>query len=304
MIDKGFFTLPVTLKRHRLEALGLPAGGPMDSVRCALANRLAGNPDDAAALEAALVLPGLRFIKACAFAVVGGVDGIILRRRGLELAFQSGRTVYAEAGDELAPRPIGRGMRAYIAFSGGIRLRGLRPKRVENGDLLELFDGTAPRPMELAFDPAPAPEGDACLRVIEGTQLDHFSAEGIDTFFGSEFVYTPQSDRMGIRLSGKPVAFREGRDGNVISEGMIPGDVQITADGQPIIMTADCQTVGGYAKIAHVILAELPTAAQLRPGSRLGFKAVSVADAHIALRRLVLLMERAVVPAGEAHVRT
>ena len=95
---------------------------------------------------------------------------------------------------------------------------------------------------------------------------------------------------MGIRLSGAAVGFADGHDGNIISEGMLPGDIQITSAGQPILMTADCPTAGGYAKIAHLISADMPLAAQLRPGARLRFRQVEVADAHIALRRLMLAL--------------
>ena len=89
---------------------------------------------------------------------------------------------------------------------------------------------------------------------------------------------------MGIRFEGPAVEFGPGRDGNIISEGVLPGDIQITSAGLPILMMADCQTVGGYAKIAHVITADLPAAAQLRPGSRVLFKAVPVREAQELLR--------------------
>ena len=82
ILEKGFFTLPVTSRRHALASLGVPAGGPMDAVRYLLANRLVGNPDDVPALEATLILPGIRFADPRTFAVVGGVNSVILRRGG------------------------------------------------------------------------------------------------------------------------------------------------------------------------------------------------------------------------------
>ena len=101
ILEKGFFTLPVTSRRHALASLGVPAGGPMDAVRYLLANRLVGNPDDAFALEATLILPGIRFADRRAFAVVGGVKSVILRRNGEKHLLPAGQTVFAAAGDEL-----------------------------------------------------------------------------------------------------------------------------------------------------------------------------------------------------------
>ena len=289
--NAGFFTLPVTSKRHFLESVGMPTGGPMDRVSAVLANRLVGNADDAALLEAAFVLPGIIFSVPTAVAVVGGADSVKLIRNGTEKSLPCGETVFTEAGDELVSAPVRRGMRAYIAFSGGLELNSVRPKPVKKGDRLNILKACPASPKKLINHPLPCPEGKAVLRVIEGVQSEHFSREGIETFYKSEYTYTPQSDRMGIRLSGPAVGFNEGRDGNIISEGMLPGDIQIPPNGQPIIMMADCQTAGGYAKIAHVIAADLPVAAQLRPGDKLEFRRVLVPDAHIAMRRLALSMD-------------
>ncbi|MBO4562646.1 MAG: biotin-dependent carboxyltransferase family protein [Clostridia bacterium] len=292
--DGGSYTLPVTARRHFLEPMGMPTGGPMDRVRALLANRLIDAPDDAALLEAAFALPGMVFTSPAAIAVTGGAEAVKLIRKGKEISFPCGETIYVEAGDELVSAPIERGMRAYIAFSGGLELDGVRQKPVKKGDSLSCGEARLPSPKKLAYDPLPYPEGRAVLRVIEGVQSDHFSREGVGAFFGGEYAYTPQSDRMGIRLSGPSVGFGEGRDGNIISEGMMPGDIQIPPNGQPIIMTADCQTTGGYAKIAHVIEADLPLAAQLRPGDKLMFRRVLVADAHIAMRKLLMKIDGAV----------
>ena len=92
---------------------------------------------------------------------------------------------------------------------------------------------------------------------------------------------------MGIRLSGEAVSFASGHDGNILSEGILMGDIQIPSSGQPILLMADCQTVGGYAKIAHVITADLPVAAQLRPGSKIRFRRVDVYEAQALLHRKV-----------------
>lgn len=285
ILEKGFFTLPVTSKRHGFASLGVPAGGPMDIVRYLLANRLVGNPEDAPALEATLILPGIRFSDHRAFAVVGGVDGVMLLRGEKKHLLPVGETLYAQPGDELLPAPLESGMRAYLAFSGGIRLEAMRPKPVAAGDRLALSEPVLAPPKKLKNVPSAMPREKAILRVTEGVQSGHFSENGIRTFYHSEYLYTPQSDRMGIRLSGEAVSFAHGYDGNILSEGILMGDIQITSSGQPILLMADCQTVGGYAKIAHVIAADLPVAAQLRPGSEIRFKPVDVFEAQALLHR-------------------
>ena len=287
ILEKGFFTLPVTSRRHALASLGVPAGGPMDAVRYLLANRLVGNSDDAPALEATLILPGIRFTDRRAFAVVGGVKSVILRRSGEKHLLPAGQTLFAAAGDELLSSPLEQGMRAYLAFSGGIRMDSLRPKPVSKGDRLVLSEAASPVPGILDKLPLSMPQGEAVLRVTDGVQSDHFSEDGIRSFYNTEYCYTQQSDRMGIRLSGQAISFAEGYDGNILSEGILMGDVQVPSSGQPILLMADCQTSGGYAKIAHVITADLPVAAQLRPGSKIRFRKIDVFEAQALLHRQI-----------------
>ena len=283
--DKGFLTLPVTAKKHGLAKFGVPQGGPADAFRYLLANRLAGNTDDAWALEATLRIPGIRFDDPRAVAVVGDAALFILRG-GKKLRINANETVFVELGDELLACSLAAGMRAYIAVSGGLADSGFRPVPVRNGEAIHLEKTVPVQAARIKDLPLALPGDEVVLRVLPGVQSDHFSHEGREIFFGSEYTYTANSDRMGIRLSGVPVAFAEGQDGNIISEGMLPGDIQITSSGQPILMMADCPVSGGYAKIAHVIAADLPIAAQLRPGAKLRFREVDVASAHIALRRL------------------
>ena len=288
---KGFLTLPVTAKRHFLEKFGVSTGGPMDFIRYTLANRLVGNPDDACALEAAFLLPGIRFTDCRAFAVVGEVDALTVLHHGQKQSLPANQTLFVEPGDELLSCPISGGMRAYLAVSGGIHLSTLRPQPLAEGERLVLLPGMLPAPRRLKKAPIPVPTGEAVLRVISGTQAEHFSENGRKTFYGEEYCYTPQSDRMGIRFSGPAISFAEGYDGNILSEGTMMGDIQVPASGQPILLMAGCQTSGGYAKIAHVITADLPVAAQLKPGDRVRFREVSVFEAQALLHRLIRELE-------------
>ncbi len=291
ILDKGFLTMPVSDTRHGLERYGVPGGGPMDCCSYTLANRLVGNADHAVALEATMVIPRIRFCDDRAFAIVGGQCETALRRNGQSLPVAEGETVFAKAGDELTGGALQTGCRAYLAVAGGIRDTSIRTQPLHTGDRLELGDNTAISRMSIQKMPFTMPGREVTLRVIEGVHTRQFSPEGLKAFYGSDYIYTPQSDRMGIRLHGAAITFASGSDGNIISEGMMPGDIQVTSSGQPILMMADCQTVGGYAKIGHVISADLPIAAQLRPGARIRFKEVLLPEAQAAWRKLWYQME-------------
>jgi antagonist of KipI len=114
------------------------------------------------------------------------------------------------------------------------------------------------------------------LRALDGPQRDWFAD---DAFFTQTYEVTPASNRMGLRLKGKPLARRSGE---LVSEAVAPGAVQVTNDGQPVVLGVDGQTIGGYPKIAHVIRADLDRLAQLRPGDRLQFVRVSLDEAAVA----------------------
>lgn len=296
VLEKGFLTFPVSGFRHGLERFGLPRGGPMDSCRAILANRLVGNDDSAGTLEMTLLPPRLLFLVPRMFAVVGGVENLSILRDGQKISVDPGSSIQALSGDELTIGPIRTGLRAYLAVSGGILSTELRPKPLVNGMRLSL--GTVSRaicPSVLNL-PASLSAERLLLRVTAGVQRDSFNKSSWSAFYGAAYRCTAQSDRMGIRLSGAAVPFAPNRDGNIISEGMMPGDIQITSAGQPILMTADCQTVGGYAKIAHVIQADLPAVAQLRPGMTIRFRLVSVREAQDSWRKLWTELDQAILP--------
>jgi antagonist of KipI len=129
---------------------------------------------------------------------------------------------------------------------------------------------------------------EATLRIIRGADWDRFNDVTIQRFTSEAFIVSPDSDRMGTRLEG--VELRRREDFDLISEAVVPGTIQIPPNGRPIVLLRDCQTIGGYPKIAHVITMDLSIAAQLRPGDRVRFAECSLADAH----RLLLEREREV----------
>jgi len=122
--------------------------------------------------------------------------------------------------------------------------------------------------------------------VILGPQQEHFTAEALQEFLSSAYTVTPQMDRMGMRLEGAPLKHVTPEAADIVSDGVTPGVIQVPGNGQPIILLADCQTVGGYPKIATVISADLPRLAQRKPGDTLRFRTVDAAEAKAAFLEL------------------
>src|SRR5437588_12389532 len=120
--------------------------------------------------------------------------------------------------------------------------------------------------------------GETVLRVVLGPQADRFTDEGVAAFLGSAYEVLPQSDRMGTRLNGARIAHARGHD--IISDGIALGALQVPGDGQPIVLLVDRQSTGGYTKVATVGSFDIGRIGQVKPGQRVRFRAVDVAEAH------------------------
>lgn len=266
---------------------GITPAGPMDWQAHAIANRIAGNPDGAAAVE---IGPGGIAIRArgdlwlgvsaCGFHV--DRDGQPLPPRG-GYALRDGQTLTIRPGDShqwayLAPAgavdlppvmgSLATHLRSGIGPLGALAAGALVPCRPAHGPDLSL-------PAASALP--------ATLRLIPGPQDDAFTPDAMATLTGQPFTLGPRSDRMGYRLHGHRLAHAGGHD--ILSDGIAMGAMQVPGDGQPIVLMADRQPTGGYPKIATVIRADLPALAQARPGQALRFRLVTVGDAVLALRR-------------------
>jgi KipI family sensor histidine kinase inhibitor len=261
LLAPGPFTTVQGGPRYGLAAYGVPAGGAMDLASLAAANALAGNPPLAAGLEITLAGPELEALADLRVALRGEL--LSLRR-----------------GERLRCGPVRRGVREYLAVEGGLEppLPGLPLRPLRSGDLVRRAEGpekknnyffSARRPPSL-----PA-ETNREIRAMRGPQWDAFT--GPERFFSTEWIVSPQSDRRGLRLQGPPLALSRAAD--IPPEGTAPGAVQVPGDGQPIALGPDRPVTGGYAKIATVIWADLPLLAQARPGARLRFREVTLAEA-------------------------
>lgn len=294
VIDPGPQTTVQDLGRGGQLRHGIPPSGPIDRAAFVLANRLVGNEDGAAGLETTLVGPRLEVTAPCAMAVTGAAMPVTVNgepRPGWQ-------TILLEAGDVVRVGPATAGVRGYLAFSGGLdlppvlgsratylrgRLGGLEGRALRREDRLPLVP--APRPPVRAVRPEALPNLTATpvIRVVLGPQADRFTDEGIAALLGGEYEMLPQSDRMGARLRGPRIAHREGHD--IISDGIALGSIQVPGDGQPIVLLMDRQSTGGYTKAATVCSFDVGRLGQVKPGQRLRFAAVELAEAHRALRR-------------------
>jgi KipI family sensor histidine kinase inhibitor len=286
----GLLTTVQAAPRHRYRRFGVAGGGPLDADAHARANRAVGNPDVAAALECTVAGPTLRFLKPTTFAIGGADLGARLERADLgPWAVPAEVGVLARPGNVLSFEGRRSGCRAYVAFAAGIdvpsvlgsgstdlhgRFGGFRGRALAAGDELALVRAAAaPHPRERTATRSRPTSDEVTVRVIPGPQEDLFAAEAMETLLTSTFSVTATSDRVGVRLEGPRLV--HGGATEIASDGMVPGVIQVPADGQPILMLADGPTTGGYPKIATVVEADLGLLAQLLPGvGRVRFRTV------------------------------
>jgi KipI family sensor histidine kinase inhibitor len=292
ILRPGLFTTIQDLGRWGHQASGVPVSGPMDLVSHRVANALVGNERTAGSLEATLVGPEIR-IETSALVAVAGAD-LSGRLDGQELPLH--RPVRCRPGSILRFGERRTGTRAYIAFSGGIivppelgsrathaltGLGGLAGRAIAAGDRLPLGNDGAASTWRVVHVPSPRVSGGARLRVIPGPQLDHFPSQALDILQRTHFIVTPQSDRMGYRLSGGRIPRIEDRE--MISDAAFTGALQVPPSGDPILLMSDRQTTGGYPQIATVITADLPITGQLAPGDWIEFQVCARHEAMSAL---------------------
>jgi antagonist of KipI len=279
VLAPGTYSLIVDGGRPRTRGLGVTVGGPADRTSLTLGNALVGNPPFTAALEITLSGPALVADADTGMCVFGAP--FRLDRDGESVV--PGHTFTLEAGQTLQIGGTPNGCRAYVCVAGGFRAprvlgsaTAFEPIRV--GDVLSCDSSRlAGRDLGEAFGGVPR-AGNFVLRVLPGPQGDWFD----DSFFAQTYHITPASNRMGVRLDGRPLTLP---NRELISEPVAPGAVQITNDGRPIILGVDGQTIGGYPKVAHVIAADLDAVGQLRPGDAVRFQKTTESAAEDAAVR-------------------
>ncbi|WP_033543177.1 biotin-dependent carboxyltransferase family protein [Planococcus sp. CAU13] len=293
----GMQTTVQDLGRFGFQKYGVVASGAMDPYALRLANLLVGNEDNAAALEITLMGPEIFFEEDAVISICGGDLRPELDGRAVGLW----RPAAVTKGQTLTFGKLHIGSRCYLAVAGGIdvpkvmnsrstylraALGGYQGRALEAGDQLTIGKAVVTQKLatqeESWFAPSPSYSSEPVIRVTPGRQYNLFSDDSRKRFFSEPFSLNSQSDRMGYRLNGPRLSLSEKQE--MISEAVAFGSIQVPADGNPIILMADRQTVGGYPKIAEVITVDLPLISKLKPGDRLRFKEVSVDEAQRLLR--------------------
>ncbi len=294
---------------------GVPLSGALDIDLARCANALVYNNDNEACVEMRALGPRLICEEGPVLVgLAGEAHATIARNQGTQHALEAWSSATLFSGDVLHIRTISQGC-AYLAFQAGLDLPsllgsrsgfakwnapGLLSRPLAIGDALctpplpgdwpeanhgatEAMDWRAMRAPAWRPVPASAP---LVVRAIPGPQVDHFSAASQTHFWSSTWTASVAQDRMGLRLQGEPLLHASKSHQDMVSEAVTPGAIQVPTDGQPIALLADCQTMGGYPKIAVVISADLPLLAHCPPGTAIQFSAVDLKDAHNAKRAL------------------
>jgi len=280
----GLLTTVQDLGREGFGPLGVSPSGAADPISLRLGNRLVGNAEGAAALEMTLLGGTFVFPHGAILALTGSDFAAMLDGAPVELW----TSVEVKPGQALRVGATRSGARSYLCVQGGIAekhflgsvsthllsgLGGHEGRALRKGDALHTGPTTgsfrkravAPRLLE-RLSPRKV------LRVTPGPQSDSFPRKSHQLFYEGSYRVAEESNRMGLRLEGPSIA--QGSSGEMITEGVSIGAVQITAGGQPIILFVEQQTTGGYAKIANVISADLHSLGQLRPRDDIRFEQV------------------------------
>jgi biotin-dependent carboxylase-like uncharacterized protein len=282
--------------RLGMRAYGVPVSGALDIPLMMLANALVNNAPDAATLEICLAGPTLKVLEApIQVALTGNVSATIVHESGRTHGLPAGRGATLQPGETLSVGSMLSGT-GYLAVSGGILtemqlssrssyaragLGGIRGRNLQAGDRLPCL-GISAGCEQRGPNAGVLPRRET-IRVLLGPQDDHFDRPALDLFLQSTYTVTPLKDRMGMRLAG-PALSHNARGADIISDATVPGAIQVPANGQPIVLLADCQTSGGYPKIATVIRADLPLLAHFAAGDTLRFAAVDHHEARAALQ--------------------
>jgi antagonist of KipI len=323
VLRAGVQTTVQDLGRYGMQHFGVPVSGAMDPYSLRVANRLVGNDDGAAALEITLAGPMLEFHADALVAVCGGDLSPTIGARPVPMR----RPVSVSRGSRLVFGECVAGCRAYLAIAGGIdvpqvlgsrstyaraTIGGVNGRALKSGDRLVAGKTDRSRFADLSESETYERDGFAAphwsvqvnaerflqqpqkVRFVAGSHWETLTLAARSLFTTENFRIGSASDRMGYRLEG---ACLEGTErGSIASEAVAFGTIQLPPDGNPIVLMADRQTIGGYPRIGEVASVDLSLLAQLKPGDKLAFRFISLSEAQ----QLVHTQEKALAKIGEA----
>ena len=291
ILKGGILTTVQDLGRTGYQSQGFGVSGVMDVRSFRIANLLLDNLENEAVLEFTLIGPTLEFTDTTIISITGGDFQPTVNEEPAPMY----TAIYMEKGDILKFGSARTGTYGYVAFSSCLEvpvvmgsrctnlkshLGGWKGRKLEDGDYIPFRIKRPYLPFFLSrtlnldeFD-----QEEAILRVIMGPQEGYFTRQGIKTFLNSEYIVTNDFDRMGCRLDGPFIAPKDTSD--IISDGTVFGSIQVPSHGKPIILLADRQTIGGYAKIATVASVDIPKLVQRKTNHKIHFVAISVQEAQ------------------------
>ena len=288
IINPGMLTTVQDLGRHGYMDQGIPVSGAVDPLAMRVANILAGNAEKEAVLEMTMLGATMRFTENAVIAVTGA--DMQLTINGQSCAMNQAWSL--QAGSVVRLGYAVTGCRRYLAVRGGLdietvmgsrstyvpyRIGGFQGRALSAGDRIGIADREEGPPVLKDWRPQYNTER---IRLVKGPQTEAFAGEEL---LQNEYVVGTDSNRMACRLQGPAVSLKGSAD--IVSDGITIGSVQVTNEGQPIVMLADHQTTGGYAKIGTVISVDIPVLAQKKPGEKVRFEWISVGKAQRLYRR-------------------
>ncbi|KAA9028371.1 5-oxoprolinase subunit C family protein [Niallia endozanthoxylica] len=307
----GLLSTIQDLGRFGYQKYGVITSGAMDSLSHRLANILVGNEENKPTIEMTLLGPTMQFQQDSLIAICGGDMNPAIQNRPVRMW----RPVLVRKGAQLTFGQAKSGCRAYLAVAGGFSIPtimnststyiranvgGFHGRALKTGDQLSFAEKTAQSSLlmkklhtkgdhqpfiemewSVSSNLFPTFEKNPVIRVIDGRHTHLFTKESQECFWTKPFQITPQSDRMGYRLSGEPLHLEEPTE--ILSEAVTFGTIQVPADGKPIVLMADRQTTGGYPKIGEIASVDLPCLAQAKPSDTIYFSPISLEKAQLLL---------------------
>lgn len=295
VIDVGIQSSIQDKGRYGYQELGISSSGVMDDWSYRLANVLVANEEEAACIEVTYGGLCLGFELDMEISITGAIVAAKLNGHPVPM----NETVYVQCGDKLELGYALRGVYSYVGFSKALDIRavlgscstditsgigGLEGRVLRQGDSIPVKDYAytllekrcVPEALQIKL------QDEAEIQVLEGLEFERFTEKSQIIFMSSIFEVSQTCSRMGYRLKGDFIQSIDGND--ILSTGLTRGTIQGTASGELIIMMSDHQSTGGYTRIGHVITCDQPALAQLRTGSKVNFKVVSLEEAHCLLR--------------------
>ncbi|TQV89807.1 biotin-dependent carboxyltransferase family protein [Aliikangiella coralliicola] len=280
---------------------GISRSGAMDTVAMQMANWLVSKPLDSAVLEITLVGPTLAFEKAMTLGVCGAEFELFLNGNQVF----NNESFNVKPGDKLQFDKLKTGARAYLAFSGELKLAkvlasysthitagfgGYQGRQFKLNDSLELHQTQIKDARKLPKECEMFYSGNYLLRCVSSVESSLFKQQNKNQFYASSYKVSTDSNRMGIRLSDNPIQLDNKLE--ILSSGLTQGSIQIPPSGEPIISSVDGQTIGGYPRIANVITADLSLLGQLKANDKVNFVFTTNKQANIILTNKQKIMNK------------